>query len=138
MVSSLDMQHMRYINLFEKVTKVSTRFCFKYNETIFFCVPKILVSKSIGDRGDNVRTLSQILNKKIKIIIAPRDIHDAREFIQAIVDPVKFKSIEINDNEIVLGGSTQSKAALIGRNKRRLLEMQKVIGDFFQRDFRVA
>ena len=97
-----------------------------------------MVSKSIGDRGDNVRRLSQILNKKIKIIIAPKDIHDAREFIQSIVDPVKFKSIEINDKEIVLSGSIQSKAALIGRNKRRLLEMQKVIGDFFQRDFRVA
>lgn len=138
MTSSLDMQHIRYINLFEKITKVSTRFCFKYNETIFFCVPKILVSKSIGDRGDNVRRLSQILNKKIKIIVAPRDIHDVRDFIQSIVDPVKFKNIEINDKEIVLSGSTQSKAALIGRNKRRLLEMQKVIGDFFQRDFRVA
>ena len=96
MTGSLDMQHMRYINLFEKITKVSTRFCFKYNETIFFCVPKILVSKSVGDRGDNVRKLSQILNKKIKIIIAPRDINDSKDFIQSIVDPVKFKSIEID------------------------------------------
>jgi hypothetical protein len=34
-------------------------------------------------------------------------------------------------------GNTQNKAALIGRDKRRLLEMQKIIKDFFSRDFRI-
>ena len=32
MVKTIDMQEMRYLNLFEQITRVRTRFCFKYNE----------------------------------------------------------------------------------------------------------
>ena len=47
-------------------------------------------------------------------------------------------NINISDNEIVLTAGSQSKAALIGRNKRRLLEMQKIISDYFAKDFRIV
>ena len=47
MVKTIDMQDMRYLNLFEKITHVSTRFCFKYNEMIMFGVPRDMVLKAI-------------------------------------------------------------------------------------------
>ena len=132
------MQDMRYLNLFEKMTRVRTRYCFKYNEFIVFCVPKHLVSAAIGEGGANVKRMSEILRKKIKVIPAPNGIYHAKQFIEAIVSPVKFKDINISDNEIVLTAGSQSKAALIGRNKRRLLEMQKIISDYFGKDFRIV
>jgi len=132
------MQDMRYLNLFEKMTRVRTRYCFKYNEFIVFCVPKHLVSAAIGEGGANVKRMSEILRKKIKVIPAPNGIYHAKQFIEAIVSPVKFKDINISDNEIVLTAGSQSKAALIGRNKRRLLEMQKIISDYFAKDFRIV
>lgn len=138
MVNTIDMQNMRYINLFGKITKIRTRYCFKYNETIFFCVPMSLVSKAVGENGRNVKEISSILRKKIKIIPQPRGIQDARNFIENIVSPVKFKDMEIKSEEIILNAGSQSKAALIGRNKRRLLEMQKIVEDFFRRDFRIV
>ncbi|MBI3622580.1 hypothetical protein HY212_00685 [Candidatus Pacearchaeota archaeon] len=138
MASTIDMQDLMYLNLFEKITRISTRFCFKYNETIFFCVPKSLMSRAIGEGGKNVRRLSDIIHKKIKIISAPNGLQDARFFIESIVNPVKFKGLEIKDDEIIITGSTQTKAAIIGRNKRRLIEMQRVVSDFFNKDFRVA
>ncbi len=137
MEGTIGMQDMMYLNLFEKTTGVSTIFCFKYNETIFFCVPRSLVSKAIGPNGKNVKRLYEILNKKIKVISAPKGIYDLKGFVQDIVNPVVFKDIEFNDNEIILSASTQSKAALIGRNKRRLLEMQKIIRDFFGKEFKI-
>ncbi len=138
MVNTIDMQNMRYLNLFGKITKIRTKFCFKYNEIIFFCVPMALVSKAVGENGKNVREISFILRKKIKIIPQPRGIHDAKELIENIVSPVKFRELEINSNEIILNAGGQSKAALIGRNRRRALEMQRIVKDFFRKDFRIV
>jgi len=96
------------------------------------------MSKSIGKNAVNVRKLNGILNKKIKIIPIPNGIDDVKTFFQNVVDPVSFKDIRIEDNEIIVAASTQSKAALIGRYKRKLLEMQKIIRDFFGKEFKVV
>ncbi|MEX2017098.1 MAG: hypothetical protein WD876_01355 [Candidatus Pacearchaeota archaeon] len=138
MESTINMQDIRYLNLFEKMTRVQTRYCFKYNEAIVFCVPKHLVGIAIGPNAVNVRRMADILGRKIKVIPAPSGIYHAKQFIEAIVAPVRFKDINITDNEIVLNAGSQSKAALIGRNKRRLLEMQKIVSDYFGKDFRIV
>jgi transcription antitermination factor NusA-like protein len=137
-MKTIDMQDMRYLNLFGKITKVGTRFCFKYNENIVFCVPRQLVSKAVGEDARNIKQMKSILRKRIKIIPRPKGIQDARKFIEAIVKPVTFKDLEVKGNEIILTAGSQSKAALIGRNKRRLLEMQKIVKDFFGKEFRIV
>lgn len=138
MVGTINMQEIRYINLFGRITKVDTHFCFPYNSAIIFCVPKPLMSKAIGEKGKNVKYLGEILSKKIKVIPLPKGINDANNFIRAIVSPVMFKELEVRDNELVLTAGNQNKAALIGRNKRRFLEMQKIIKDFFGKEFRIV
>ena len=137
MVNTIDMQEIRYLNLFERIMKVRTRFCFRYNEMIVFCVPRPLLSKAIGEGGKNIRKMGEILGKRIKIVAAPQGIRDAESFISAIISPVTFRGIGINDNEVVVSGGS-NKAALIGRNKRRLLEMQKIVKGFFRKEFRVV
>ena len=138
MAGTINMQDMRYLNLFGKITHVNTRFCFKYNETIIFCVPKNLVSISIGEKGNNIKKMNEILGKRIKVIPEPKGIDDAKKFIELIVSPVTFKDLEVVDNEIVLTAGSQSKAALIGRNKRRLLELQRIAKDYFGKEFRIV
>jgi hypothetical protein len=137
MSNIIDMQDLRYLNLFGKITKVSTRFCFKYNEAIFFCVPKSFIPRAIGENGENVKKMSFILKRKIRIIPLPRRVEDSRRFIELIVSPVVFKKVDVSDDEIVLTAGPQSKAALLGRNKRRLIEMQKIVKTFFNRGFRI-
>ncbi|MCK5150109.1 hypothetical protein KAJ87_04250 [Candidatus Pacearchaeota archaeon] len=137
MVNIIDMQDMRHLNLFGRITRVSTRFCFKYNEAIVFCVPKSLISKAVGEEGKNVKQIRDLLRKRIKIIPIPNGIQHAKQFIEAIVSPVTFKDLEIKGNEIILTAGSQSKAALIGRNKRRLLEMQKIVKSFFGKEFKI-
>lgn len=133
------MQDMRHLNLFSKVTRVNTRFCFQYNNAIIFCVPMGMISRAIGEGGKNIRELSYVLGKRAKVVPQPRGIQDVKQFIENIVKPVTFKDLEIKDNEIIINaGGTQSKAMLIGRNKRRLLEMQSIIKDFFGKELRVA
>jgi transcription antitermination factor NusA-like protein len=138
MVNVIDMQDLRHLNLFSKITRIDTRFCFSYNNVLVFCVPKKLMSKAIGEDAKNLKRMSEILKRRVRVVAQPRGIEDAKSFIEAVISPVKFNEIEINEDEIIVTGGMQNKAALIGRNKRRLVEMQKIVKDFFKRDFKVA
>jgi len=137
MNTTIDMQHMRYINLFEKITGVRTRYCFLYNETLTFAVHRQLVPKAVGLNGKNVKKLNEILEKKIKVIPAPEGIEYLREFVKDVVSPTGFKKIELNNDEVVLTAGTQNKAALLGRNKRRFIELQRIIRDFFGKGLKI-
>lgn len=132
------MQDMRNLNLFSKVTRVPTRHCFFYNEAVVFLVPKSKLSLALGKSAENVKKLSSVLRKRVKIVAHPRGIEDLEGFIKTIVTPVEFKEIEVKDDEVVLTAGSQSKAALLGRNKRRLVEMQNIVRDYFGKDFRIV
>lgn len=133
MVETIDMQFMRYINLFSKVSKVSTTKVFSYNNHIVYAVPKPKVSTAIGKNAVNVKKLSDILRRKIKIIEMP-DIDDNKgiaKFVADVVAPIEFNKIEINNNSVVITAGRQSKAALIGRNRMREKELADVLKNFF-------
>jgi NusA-like KH domain protein len=139
MARTLDMKFIRYLNLFGKITKVRTQHCFIYNATIVFLVPQQDVAKAIGESGKNIRKLSEILEKKVKIITIPSGIEDIEKFILDIIYPIKFKSIEIKEDRLVISAGLQSRAALIGRNKSRLNEMKEILQQYFGiKDIRIA
>jgi transcription antitermination factor NusA-like protein len=138
MVNTIDMQDLRHLNLFVKVTRVPTRFCFDYNNAVIFCVPGNKVSQAIGKNAENIRRIGSIIKRRVKVIQKPEGVGDAKWFIEKIVSPVEFKDLEVNEKEVILTAGPQSKAALLGRNKRRLLEMQKIVKDFFGKEFRIV
>ena len=133
------MQDMRHLNLFEKITRIQTRFCFNYNENLMFCVPKFKISQALGRGNENLRKISGIIKKRVRVVALPRGIEDAKSFIESIIAPATFKEMEIKDNEIVItAGSVQNKATLLGRNKKRLEEMKEIVKNFFGIEYRVA
>ncbi|MCA9487581.1 MAG: hypothetical protein KC516_01315 [Nanoarchaeota archaeon] len=138
MVKTIDMQGMRYLNLFEKITGIRTRFFFNYNNMLVFVVPKPLIAKALGKDNSNLRRMSEIIKKRIRVIAQPRGIEDIKIFIQSIVNPLEFKDLEVKEDEIILTAGKQSKAALLGRDKRRLIEMKDIVGEFFNMEFRIA
>ena len=132
------MQDMRYMNLFEKITGVSTRFCFKYNDFIVFIVPPQMVSKAIGENGKNIKRMSEVLARRIKVVPSPNGNYDIRKFIENIVSPATFRGVDVGESEIVVASAgTQSKAALMGRDKKRLHELQKIAKDFLGKELRI-
>lgn len=137
MAGTINMQDMRHLNLFRRITGISTRHVLKYNEMIIFCVEKNVLSRAIGPKARNIRRIREILGRRIKVVPIPQGIEHVKQFIQAIVTPVEFKDVEVKDNEVILNAGSRNKAALLGRNKRRLNEMQKIIKDFFGKDFRI-
>ena len=123
------MKLIRYLNLFEKITRVTTKNCFEYNNSIIFAVHPHLISKAIGEQGRNIKNINEILGKKVRVISLP--FRGIENFIAEIVSPVKFKGIEINDKEVIINAGRQSKAALIGRNRAREQELEDILKKFF-------
>jgi len=136
MISTLNMQDLRYLNLFAQITKVNTRYFFEYNSMLVFCVPRKLVKQALGENAENL--MSGIVGKRIRVVAQPDGIEDAKEFIGRIVSPLTFSGLEVTADEIIMNAGRMNKALLIGREKRRLIEMQKIIKDFFKRDFRIV
>jgi NusA-like KH domain protein len=129
-MKTLDMRLIRYLNLFEKVTRVRTKNCFFYNNAVFFVVPYSFISRAIGENGSNVRKISEIIGKKVKIVRLPEDERDLREFVSAIVQPVQFKEVNRENGELIIVAG-RNKAALIGRGKVRLEEMKSIVDQYF-------
>jgi NusA-like KH domain protein len=137
MVNTIDMQDLRHLNLFRKITKIETRYCFSYNEILMFCVPKHDISRALGRNGENLKKMSDILKKRVRIVPIPRGIEDAKSFIQSVIAPVSFKEMEITPDEIIVNAGSENKAALLGRNKRRLNEMKEIVKDFFKVEYKI-
>ena len=134
----IDMKAMRYINLLDKVSHVKTNKCFQHNNSIFFAVDKRDVSRAIGIGAINTRIIQEKIGIKVKIIREPEGVSDLKRVVEDIVSPVIFKSIELKDNCVfITAGNNQSKASLIGRDKRRYEELKKVISDLFNFDLKI-
>ncbi len=134
----LDLQTIRYINLLDEKSRVKTSKCFMYKGIIIFAVPGFLVSKAIGVNASNVRYIQEKLGKKVKIIKEASGISDAERFIRDIVSPVQFRSLELGDKEIIImAGSMQNKAMLLGREKKRFEELKEILKNTFGLELRV-
>jgi transcription antitermination factor NusA-like protein len=137
-MGTIDLQTIHYINLLDGVSGVKTRRCFTYNNTIFFAVPKELISKAIGQGATNIRRMHEKLNKKIKIISEPNSSQDVNKFISDVIEPVGFKEINIDGKTVIINAGSQSKAALIGRNRRRETELKQIILDNFGLELKIV
>lgn len=125
------MQFIRYANLFNKITGIRCSHCFEYNNTIVFAIPRKFVMKAIGKDNINLEKLSKIIGKRVKIVAIPNGKEDIEGFVSIITKPVKFNGIEIKGDEVVITAGMQSKAALIGRGKIRLSEMENILEQYF-------
>jgi len=134
----IDMQLMRYINLLDNVAHVKTMKCFLYNNQVIFAVPKAFISKAIGPDARNVRFISQQIGKRVKIIQEAEGIHDAEKFIADIVSPISFNGINVENGIVTLDAGSQSKAALIGRQRRREEELKQIVKDRFNLELKIV
>jgi len=137
MVNTIDMQGLRYLNLFRKITRIQTRYYFLYNEILMFCVPRRNIPQALGKKGENLKKMSDILKRRVRILQIPHGVENAKAFIQSVIAPVTFKEVEITPDEIIVTAGSENKAALLGRNKRRLNEMKEIVKDFFKKEYRV-
>ena len=127
MGAKLDLDLIHSINLFSRITHVSTKNCFRYNNWLIFVVPAPLIPKAIGERGENVKQMSRMLKGKVKVISEST----LEPFVKSIIYPLKFKRITNENDEITIFAGPNSKAPLIGRDKVRLQELSNILKQHF-------
>lgn len=134
----LDMQFIRYMNLFSRVTRVSAKFCFPYNNMIVYIIPRNSIEQAIGRDNSNLRKLSNILGKRIRVVGEPKgkEHRDIQEFISTLVSPTQFQSLELKRGEkgeeiIITAGGLENKSLLIGRQRAREKELKEIIEQYF-------
>lgn len=136
-LGTINMQDMRYLNIFNKVTKIHSDSCFFYNNTLFFCVPKRFLFKAIGENNSNLKKINEFVGKRVKVVPTPKDVSHAKDFIKVLVNPIEINDIEVNNSEIIVNAG-KDKSMLFGRDKKKFFELQKILKSFFSRDLKIV
>jgi NusA-like KH domain protein len=133
MAGIINMQSMRYMNIFSRITNISTKYAFDYNNSIVFGVPKSKMSLAIGKNAENVKKINLLIRKKIKIIAMPEkdDYKGIEKFILDIVSPIEVSNVSVDDNSATITANKMSKASLIGRDRAREKELLEILKNNF-------
>jgi NusA-like KH domain protein len=134
----IGMQEIRYLNLFEKMTHIRPVAFFNYNSNFVFVVPRAMVSKAVGEEGRNVKKVSEILGKRVKVVAKISGDNEISDFIADIIQPVGFNELQVQGDEVIISAGKQAKSALIGRDRRRLIELQKICKEYLGKDVRIV
>ncbi|MBS3153393.1 NusA-like transcription termination signal-binding factor [Candidatus Woesearchaeota archaeon] len=123
---------IQQINLFEKVTRCKVKDMHIHNEILIFIVDD--GAKAIGKSGKNVKRLSNLMKKKIKIV----EFTDNKvSFINSLIYPL---NVEIEDKGKILEvkGDTKTKALLIGRDGKNLKFYNTLLKKYFNIEMKVV
>lgn len=115
--------------LFEQITRTSLKDCIIDENQITFIIKGDNVGKAVGKKGSNVKLLENKLGKKIRIV---KFDDNCAQFTQNLIYPLRNVIIEKEDNEIIITGpDTKTKALLIGRNSQNLRKLEYIIKRYF-------
>ena len=124
-----DFDHMKYMALFEKITRIPLKDCIIDEDQVTFIIKSENIAKAVGKNGSNVKFLERKLEKKIRIV---KFNDDCIQFIQNLIYPLtKLKIEKEKDKIIITGEDTKTKALLIGRNSQNLRKIESIIKRFF-------
>ena len=127
---------MRYISLFESMTRAKVKDCI-VNETIVFIIHENEMGKAIGKQGSNIKRVENTLKKKIKL--AEFD-DDVLQFIQNLIYPLKAKEIKEEDGIVTIyGPDTKTRGMLIGRDRHNINSVSDIVKRHFDiKEIKVA
>ena len=125
-----DIDIMKFISLFERITKINAKDCFKQGERIIFIVNEGKAGMAVGKKGMNIKRLENLFKKKVKIVEYNDDLI---EFVKNIIHPLPAKEIS-EDNGIVtiIPLDSQTRGYLIGREAVNLRGFEDIVKRYFE------
>lgn len=126
---SYDMETIRHINLFEKITRSHVKDCFKVDENLVFIVQPGQLRFALGKQGANVKKISSILKKNIRVY----EFNPTPEkFISNLLYPIRPKQIVREDDTIIIKpNDIKEKGQIFGREKTNLKRIQDIVSKYF-------
>ncbi len=129
----LDEGTIKLIALFESVTRAEVRDCIPSDERVVFIVGKGQAGAAIGERGDTIRRLREMLRKNVEII-EWADIPEA--FVRNIFHAFKVSEVKIERrsgrNTAVVKVDPSEKARAIGKAGRNLHQARAILARHFK------
>ena len=124
-----DMSAMKFMSLFESITRSKLKDCIIKENMILFIVQPNEIGKAVGAKGVNVRKLERILKKKVKIVeFNPEPVN----FIKNLVHPLQVKEITEDKGTYTLAPiDLKTRGLLIGRNATHLRAYEEIIKRYF-------
>ena len=124
-----DINLMKYISIFENLTRSKVKDCIDDEDTLIFVVKENEASRAIGKGGANVKKLMLILKKKIKVVEFN---DDPREFIKNFIHPAKAEVREEGEDLIIEAEDKKTKGFLIGRGNQNLKKLKSIVKRYFK------
>jgi N utilization substance protein A len=125
---TLDEKTMRYMNLFESMTKVGVKDCIATEEKVIFVVDMGSIGKAIGKDGKNIANLRKVLNKEVHLIEYS---DDPEQFIKNVFQYYDVKKVVIEKRENITHATVtvdpRNKAKSIGREGKNLRMSRDII-----------
>ena len=116
---------MGYITIFEKITSTDALDFLENKGQLIFFTKEGTIKKAIGNNGINIKRLSNLLKKKVRIIELSED---PKKFILSVIHPLQPSLIEVKEKEIILHfNTTEERARIIGRNGSNLEFLTKLV-----------
>ena len=117
------------INLFEKITRAKVKDCFDESDVLVFVVQPGEIRKAVGKGGENIRKVSKVMNKQVKIIQFNNNIE---KFALGLLYPLKPET-ELREGKLILKTKDgREKGKIFGREKSNLRRIQSLINKYFK------
>ncbi len=127
-----DQNTLNYMRVFERVAKTRLIDCFEDKKGVLnFFVPQKDIGKAIGKNAVNAKKISEMLNKKIKIVAFNKDL---KTFLNNLLFPNVVEKIGIdeeNNTVILKDRDFQKKSLIIGKRAINLRNYEFIVQRFF-------
>lgn len=128
-MSSYDLKLIGYITTFENLTGTRVKDSFNdRNENLVFIVDEKELGKAIGKNGGNIKRIGGLIKKRIRVIGYSDDVV---KFVKNIVNPLKVYIKNIDGEVIIEGNDSQTRAHLIGRDRKGVDEISNIVKKYF-------
>ncbi len=120
---------IKYITIFETLTRVSVKDCYEEEGSVYFVVPEFMAAKAIGRGGINIKNLERAFNKRIRVVAFNKNVV---KFLKNLLTPVRIKEIREEGKTITLVPEDSiSRGKIIGRNASNLRKLERSLKRYF-------
>lgn len=148
----LDLRLMGFITTFENITRAKVKdVFFDKNDILVFIVKQGEIGKAIGKKGFNIKKISSVLKKRIKVIefnnsvdrfvkniLLPLKVDTEKSVISGATDSNKPVGVFSKKYKVIIKcSSRQDKGIVIGRDKTNLNALKELVSKFFDAEISV-
>lgn len=123
-----DVETIKLLSLFEKITRARVKDLFVQNMPIFIVVEGDL-RKALGPKNANLLKIEHLLKKRVKIVEHSPNI---LQFVKNVIAPNRVEDIKEEDGKvIIIPKDTKTRGYLIGRAASTLRNTEIIVKKYF-------